>query len=452
MRKVMFICLLFSALVFYLCLPASADSTVTLIVDGPVVRGNIETPGAVDLYKFTVAAPSFLRVFTDPAQNGDTVMVLFGPDDPNQFLGYNDDSGPGAGSSFTRLFTPGDYFIRVNDYYSNQTTTYDIQALTLQATGVKSLQLGSTVHGQLTAKAQVDAYEVQVPEVGVYAVKMTADFEMSIGMFGPKALDTLLQADFCDFCGDQTSNQIMGAGSYTILTANFDRLGSYSIAITKLDIPFTSIEPNGAVIQGNIPDRKLADAYQFTVKNPTAYSLDIKSQTLRSFGYPVMSLYGPEAPSLITTGYSGLTKELQPGKYYVLINPCASDYCDHNTGTYLLRLTSLQIGSRLITVNGPPLTGDFKLAGQEQDYGFIAASPGEYTIETFLGTNTDTSISLNGPNNPDLLIDDNNDKSSRDKASIITKNLLVGVYVVKVTSRTTGTYSIQVTLKQDKPQ
>jgi hypothetical protein len=97
-----------------------------------------------------------------------------------------------------------------------------------------------------------------------------------------------------------------------------------------------------------------------------------------------------------------------------------------------------------LTINGPALQGEISIGGERDRYTFKVATAGTITIETT--GNTDTWVSLFGPNSETNLIAEDDD-SGPGNLSLLTRNLAVGEYVVKVrhfSASSTGPYGIKV--------
>ena len=97
-----------------------------------------------------------------------------------------------------------------------------------------------------------------------------------------------------------------------------------------------------------------------------------------------------------------------------------------------------------LVINGPKVQGEISVGGERDRYSFAVTTAGTYAIETF--GNTDTFVSLFGPNSEAKLIAEDDD-SGPGNLSLLVKNLAVGRYFVRVrhfSASSTGHYGISV--------
>lgn len=97
-----------------------------------------------------------------------------------------------------------------------------------------------------------------------------------------------------------------------------------------------------------------------------------------------------------------------------------------------------------LTVGAPPRAADIGAVGEIDVYRFVAATAGEYVIET--GGPTDVVMTLLGPNDPTAAITEDDD-GGQDRNARIASFLSAGTYFVRVrhfSPSATGTYSVAV--------
>jgi hypothetical protein len=97
-----------------------------------------------------------------------------------------------------------------------------------------------------------------------------------------------------------------------------------------------------------------------------------------------------------------------------------------------------------LVIGGPAVQGEISVGGERDRYSFKVATAGSYAIET--SGNTDTFVSLFGPNSETRLIAEDDD-SGPGNLSLLVQNLAVGQYVVRVrhfSPSRTGPYGISV--------
>jgi len=94
--------------------------------------------------------------------------------------------------------------------------------------------------------------------------------------------------------------------------------------------------------------------------------------------------------------------------------------------------------------NGPEIKGEISAGGERDRYTFTVETAGQYSIQT--SGNTDTFVSLFGPNSESRLIAEDDD-SGPGNLSLLTQNLTPGRYFVKVrlfSASSTGPYGVSV--------
>lgn len=97
-----------------------------------------------------------------------------------------------------------------------------------------------------------------------------------------------------------------------------------------------------------------------------------------------------------------------------------------------------------LRIDGPEVTGEISAGGERDRYTFTVETAGRYSIQTT--GNTDTFVSLFGPNNESRLIAEDDD-SGPGNLSLLTQNLTPGRYFVKVrlfSASSTGPYGLSV--------
>jgi tyrosinase len=97
-----------------------------------------------------------------------------------------------------------------------------------------------------------------------------------------------------------------------------------------------------------------------------------------------------------------------------------------------------------LVINGPAVQGEISVGGERDRYTFKVATAGTHAIETT--GNTDTFVSLFGPNSETKLIAEDDD-SGPGNLSLLVLNLKVGQYFVRVrhfSPSSTGPYGIKV--------
>ena len=97
-----------------------------------------------------------------------------------------------------------------------------------------------------------------------------------------------------------------------------------------------------------------------------------------------------------------------------------------------------------LVIDGPEIKGEISAGGERDRYSFTVETAGTYSITT--SGNTDTFVSLFGPNSESKLIAEDDD-SGPGNLSLLTQNLMPGRYFVRVrlfSASSTGPYGISV--------
>ena len=164
-----------------------------------------------------------------------------------------------------------------------------------------------------------------------------------------------------------------------------------------------------------------------------------------------MSLYGPNNQSALVTedddsgegSNSRIVSNLSAGTYFVRIR----HYQATGTGNYGItvnRIAQPQPDLTEITVNGAVLQGNIAAANESDVYTFTANIIATYTIAT--SGNTDTFVTLNGPDNQNAFISQDDDSGPGQNSQIV-RVLTPGMYYVRVRHYSptgTGAYSVSV--------
>lgn len=187
------------------------------------------------------------------------------------------------------------------------------------------------------------------------------------------------------------------------------------------------------------------DWYRFVVPSMGSYTIETEGPT-----DVVMSLFGPNSQTALVTedDDSGqdrnarIVSNLTAGTYFLRIQ----HYNPRATGNYGISVRGAipQPSIPEIQVNGPEVQGSIDVANESDLYTFTAAVIGLYTIET--SGNTDTFLTLYGPNSQTRLIAQDDD-SGPGLLSLIVADLTAGVYFVRVRHYSptgTGAYGLSV--------
>jgi tyrosinase len=197
--------------------------------------------------------------------------------------------------------------------------------------------------------------------------------------------------------------------------------------------------PNSIGLPGEV------DLYRFTLPTAGRYIIETEGPT-----DILMSLFGPNSQTTLVSedDDSGqdrnarIVSNLSAGAYFVRIRHFETT----GTGTYgiSVQADAAQPTIPEIEVNGPPVQGDIQAGNESDIYRFAATVTALYTIETV--GNTDTFLTLFGPNSETALIAQDDDSGPGANSSL-TADLAAGIYFARVRHYSptgTGAYSISV--------
>jgi tyrosinase len=198
--------------------------------------------------------------------------------------------------------------------------------------------------------------------------------------------------------------------------------------------------------QASIAQAGEFDWYRFISPLASTYTLETQGAS-----DVFMSLYGPNSQSALVTedddsgdsSNSRIVSNLSAGTYFIKIR----HYQTTGTGNYGIsvnRAEQPQPDLSNIVVNGPEVQGNIAAADESDVYTFNATQIATYTIAT--SGSTDTFLILNGPDNQNAFLSQDDD-SGPDTNSEIARVLTPGIYYVRIRHYSptgTGAYGISV--------
>ncbi|WP_411727471.1 tyrosinase family protein [Methyloglobulus sp.] len=196
--------------------------------------------------------------------------------------------------------------------------------------------------------------------------------------------------------------------------------------------------------QESISQAGEVDWYRFISPAASTYTIETQGAT-----DVFMSLYGPNNQTTLVTedddsgqdSNSRIVSNLSAGTYFVRIRHFQAS----GTGNYGISVSgAAQPNLTEIVVNGPEIQGNIVAANESDVYIFNATQIATYTIATT--GNTDTFVSLNGPNNQNSFISQDDDSGPGQNSQIV-RALTLGMYYVRVRHYSptgTGAYGVSV--------
>ena len=205
----------------------------------------------------------------------------------------------------------------------------------------------------------------------------------------------------------------------------------------------TTLTVGAPATQSSIAQAGASNLFSFDVQAAGRFTIETQGQI-----DVVTSLHGPNnlATFIAEDDDSGpgsnsrIERNLAPARYFVRVR----HYNPQSTGSYSITVQRADIAVPTIPVNGALVQGNIAVAGEMDMFTFVVASAGLHTIET--AGNTDTFITLFGPNSQSTLIAEDDDSGPGTNSRIVT-TLAAGNYFVRVrhySATATGAYSIGV--------
>ncbi len=212
-----------------------------------------------------------------------------------------------------------------------------------------------------------------------------------------------------------------------------------------LPSPITDLTVGASPTVADISRGAEVDVFRFSAASFGTYTIETQGET-----DVVMSLLGPDSQTdLVTENDDGgegfnarIVSNLSAGTYFVGIR----HFDPASTGPYSIsvRATPTAVVPE-ISVNGGIVNGEIEVSNESDLYIFSATVSGIYTIET--SGETDTFLSLYGPNSQSSFLGFDDDSGPRLNARIVA-DLSAGVYYLRVRHYSptgVGPYGISVT-------
>ncbi|SJM93658.1 Putative tyrosinase (fragment) [Crenothrix polyspora] len=211
-------------------------------------------------------------------------------------------------------------------------------------------------------------------------------------------------------------------------------------------VPIIDLTVGAPPRQDSISQAGEVDWYRFSVPVASIYTIETQGST-----DVFMSLFGVNSQNTLVTedddsggaGNSRIVSNLSAGTYFVRIR----HFQAAGTGNYGISVKNTvqpQPNLTEIIVNGAEIQGNIAAANESDVYSFNATQIATYTIVT--SGNTDTFVSLNGPNNQNAFISQDDDSGPSQNSQII-RVLTPGMYFVRVrhySATGTGAYGVAV--------
>jgi tyrosinase len=212
---------------------------------------------------------------------------------------------------------------------------------------------------------------------------------------------------------------------------------------TDVEVPPVDLTVGAPPTQASIGQPGELDWYRFVVPAAGGFTIETQGPT-----DVFMSLFGPNSQIALVTedddsgqdANATIASNLSAGTYFVRIR----HFQTAGVGSYgiSVRGAAQPLLIPEIPVNGPAVQGDIAAANESDVYTFAASVTGTYTIET--AGNTDTFLTLLGPNSQTAFITQDDDSGPGSNSRIV-RALMPGAYFLRLrhySATGTGPYSI----------
>lgn len=417
-----------------------------LAASGAWVRGNVSAATRFNWFQFTVATPTAYTLETAAGSLPDTVLSLYGPNDPLKLFAQNDDiSSKNHMSRLTVFLAPGTYTVLVEGYSTAYEGDYLIRLTPIpMAPSIPLAINGDPFMGAISLSWDVDWYSFRVNRAGTYIVEslpgtITANY---LRLYGPDNQAILVGQGG----GAASTGRIMASlnpGTYYVRVQGFSAadLGSYTIQVRE---EVATLIADGITTRGAINAGWDSRWYRFTIAAAGSYTIETSAGTLTD---SYLRLFGPNSRDALLAwdndGGEGkmaaITRMLTPGTYTIKVQ----GYQPTDLGTFWV---SVHRTITPLSVDAPAAGATIGQAGDLNWFSFTVTNTDTYTIETAAGTLDDDYLRLYGPYNRTTPIAQD-DNSGKGKMAKIKARLRPGTYYVMVNGRKAdnlGTYQIKV--------
>ncbi len=207
-----------------------------LIVNGATFNASIGSAGEVDEYTFGVTA--FGSITIETSGSSDTVIALFGPDDPSNQLAFNDDGGVNLNSRIVRNLSSGNYVVRVGLWSANATGNYAIGVSSAAGPAITELIVDDpALDTAISAGSESDMYRFQAQSQGDYVIETSGPTDTFMTLFGPGSqTNQIAQNDDGGFSLNSRISRQLDAGEYFVRVRHFSTFGTgpYQVSVRQV--------------------------------------------------------------------------------------------------------------------------------------------------------------------------------------------------------------------------
>ena len=278
-------------------------SGATRIRDGEFLSGDIELDGDRDFFFFSAERGREYRIETHLGSNGDTVLVLYGPD--GGYLVEDDDSGD-SGASLLEWVAPSSdtYYIEVSGF-DGTPGTYQLSLSDLGAqppddhgdglSGATHIRDGEFLSGDIELDGDRDFFFFSAERGREYRIKthLGSNDDTVLFLYGPDGG----YLDENDDSGDSGASRLEwvapSSDTYYIEVSGFDGTpGTYQLSLLELGRPATEVNAigPGETVEGRIGDEEDRGYFEFSAQRGREYVIETH---LGSISDTVLVLTGP---------------------------------------------------------------------------------------------------------------------------------------------------------------
>lgn len=324
--------------------------------DGYVVNPGDTLPDATlssggdnDWYVIDVPRASATALVITVGTRGDldTYIEVYGPDDPNQYLGENDDS-EGSNARFTFTSTDaGTYYVLVRGYDSDATGTYTFYSEIEEANPDSFEPDDSASRASAMVETRTDSGHTLSPpgDVDWYRIELPAGANRILNVATAGTIDTVMElyddhnnllTENDDFMDQNAQVQYLTTGgTFFAAVRGYDSssVGPYDISYWTEEAVLDDFEPDNAAAEATelVPDARpqthtlvpASDSDYFTFSLTTSLYVVLETDGDTD---TYMTLYD-ESESMIAEDDDGgsdynaqISTNLAPGTYYVEVH------------------------------------------------------------------------------------------------------------------------------------
>ena len=213
--------------------PPSTQPDVIELMIGSNANATISIPGEENI--FTFDAPAFGSYTIETSGSSDTVMTLFGPDNPNQQIAFNDDGGQGLNSRITQTLAAGTYIVRIRLYNPNSTGNYSIRVQSNAVdVAIPDINVdGPPVNAAISVGRESDLYHFHIDSQGFYTIETSGSTDTFLTLLGP---DQTSEIAVDDDSGEFLNSRIrarLAPGEYFARVRHYSDFGTgpYSLSV-----------------------------------------------------------------------------------------------------------------------------------------------------------------------------------------------------------------------------